>query len=222
MKSKSFVWIWLLQICRHSSRIKEDIVYFCLNIQPKDVCHVAHRHFRRYARSACIAGGLHIIYITSEPGYALDAYAVNPLHYLVKPIQKEMLFSALELAVSKVNFGNEAVITVKTKAGLRTLAAGQIACCEYKSHTALYTLLGGEQVETTTLSVSFTEHISPLLRDERFLSPHISFAINMSRVEKLTREGFMLREGSFIPVSAKQYAAVRDAYLDYRLSGEAK
>lgn len=163
-----------------------------------------------------------IIYITSEPGYALDAYAVNPLHYLVKPIQKEMLFSALGLAISKVNFGNEAVITVKTRAGLRTLAAGQIACCEYKNHTALYTLLGGEQVETTTLSVSFTEHISPLLRDERFLSPHISFAINMSRVEKLTREGFMLREGSFIPVSAKQYAAVRDAYLDYRLSGEAK
>lgn len=163
-----------------------------------------------------------IIYITTEPSYALDAYAVNPLHYLVKPIHKETLFSALELAVSKVNFGNEVVITIKTKAGLRTLAAGQIACCEYKSHAALYTLLGGEQVETTTLSVSFAEHITPLLRDERFLSPHISYIINMSRVEKLTREGFTLRDGGFVPVSAKQYTAVRDAYLDYRLSGEVK
>lgn len=163
-----------------------------------------------------------IIYVTTEPGYALDAYAVNPLHYLVKPVQKETLISALELAVSKADFGNETAITVKTRDGLRTLIAGQIACCEYRNHTALYTLLGGEQVGTTTLSISFAEHISPLLQDERFLSPHVSFVINMSRVEKLSREGFTLREGGFVPVSAKQYAAVRDAYLDYRLSGEVK
>lgn len=170
------------------------------------------RSIRRVSREA------QIVYITAEPGYALDAYAVNPLHYLVKPVRKETLFSVLELAVSKADFGNEAAVTIKTREGLRTLAAGQIACCEYKSHAAVYTLLGGEQVETTTLSVSFAEHITPLLRDERFLSPHVAFAVNMSRVEKLSREGFTLREGGFVPVSAKQYAAVRDAYLDYRLN----
>lgn len=42
----------------------------------------------------------------------------------------------------------------------------------------------------------------------------------MSRMEKLTREGFTLREGGFVPVQAKQYAAARDAYLEYRLSTE--
>ncbi len=171
---------------------------------------------RRISREA------QIIYVTTDPGYALDAYAVNPLHYLIKPVRKETLFSALELAVSKADFGNETAVTVKTRNGLRHLSAGQIACCEYKNHAALYTLLGGEQVETTTIAGSFAEHIAPLLRDERFLSPHISFAINMSRVEKLTREGFTLREGGLVPVSAKQYTAARDAYLDYRLSAEGK
>ena len=174
------------------------------------------RCIRRTSREA------QIIYITTEPGYALDAYAVNPLHYLVKPVEKKTLFAALDLAVSKVNFGNELTVSVKTKGGLRTLPVGLIACCEYKSHAAFYTLLGGEQVETTTLSGSFAEHIAPLLRDERFLSPHVSFVLNMSRVEKLSREGFTLREGCFVPVSAKQYAAIRNAYLDYRLSGEVK
>lgn len=171
---------------------------------------------RRVSRDA------QIIYITTDPGYALDAYAVNPLHYLLKPVQKDNLFSVLTLAVSKADFGNEVTVTVKTKEGLRTLSAGQVACCEYKSHAVLYTLLGGEQVETTTLSGSFANHITPLLTDKRFLSPHVSFAINMSRVEKLTREGFTLREGCFVPVSAKQYTAVRNAYLNYRLSVEVK
>lgn len=164
--------------------------------------------------------GAQIIYITTEPGYALDAYAVNPLHYLIKPIQRAQLFSVLALAVSKLNLCSEVTITVKTKAGLRTLAAGQIAWCCYQNRAARYTLLDGEQVETTTLSISFAEHTAPLLRDPRFLSPHIAFVLNMSRVEKLTREGFTLRDGGFIPVSSRQYTAVREAYLDYRLSGE--
>lgn len=171
---------------------------------------------RRISREA------QIVYITTEPGYALDAYAVNPLHYLIKPVEKQALFSALELAVSKVDFGKEITVTVKIKEGLRTLSAGQIACCEYKNHAACYTLIDGEQVETTTLACSFAEHIAPLLRDARFLSPHVSFALNMSRVEKLTREGFYLREGGFVPVSARQYAAVRNAYLNYRLDREEK
>ena len=169
---------------------------------------------RRFSREA------QIIFVTAEPGYALDAYAVNPLHYLLKPVKKEALFSALDLAFSRADFGREITVTVKTKEGLRTLAAGRIACCEYKKHAAHYTLIGGEQVHTTTLACGFAEHIAPLLKDARFLSPHVSFALNMSRVEKLSREGFSLRCGCFVPVSARQYAAVRNAYLRYRLDGE--
>jgi len=169
---------------------------------------------RRISREA------QIIFITTEPGYALDAYAVNPLHYLIKPVQKQALFSALELALSKVDFGREITVTVKTKEVLRTLSAGQIACCEYEKHAVRYTLIGGEQMETTTLTCGFAEHIAPLLLDARFLSPHASFALNMSRVDKLAREGFYLRGGNFVPVSARQYAAVRNAYLNYRLSRE--
>jgi len=41
-------------------------------------------------------------------------------------------------------------------------------------------------------------------------------------VEKLAREGFYLRDGGFVPVSARQYSAVRNAYLYYRLGREAK
>lgn len=162
-----------------------------------------------------------IIYITNEPGYALDAYAVNPLNYLLKPIKKDTLFEAITLAISKVNC-SEITVTIKTKNGLRTLNVGQIACCEYVNHVVHYVLLGGEQVETTTISGSFAGHMVPLLKDERFLSPHVSFVVNMSRVEKLNHDGFTLKGGNFVPISRKQYTTVRDAYLNYRLSVEVK
>ncbi len=161
-----------------------------------------------------------IIYITTEPGFALDAYSVNPLHYLLKPVDKEPLFDVLELAARKVGFGEETIITVKTRDGLRTLSADVVACCEYVRHTVIYTLVDGEQIETLTISGSFAEHGATLLRDRRFIQPHAAFIVNMSCAERLSKDGFTLKGGASVPVSGKQFSSVRNAYMSYRL-GEA-
>lgn len=171
------------------------------------------RNIRRISTDA------QIIYITTEPGFALDAYAVNPLHYLLKPVDQAALFAALELAVEKTHFGEESLVTIKTHSGLRTISVDDIACCEYTRHTAVYTLVNGDYCHTTTLSESFTEHIIPLLCDRRFIQPHVAFVVNMSSVERLDKSGFTLRGGTFVPVSRKQYTAARNTYLSYRLGG---
>lgn len=160
-----------------------------------------------------------IIYITAEPGFALDAYSVNPLNYLLKPVNREALFAALRLAAEKTAFGEEISVTVKTRDGLRTLGADAVVCCEYARHTVIYTLKSGERVVTLTISQSFAEHIAPLLRDRRFIHPHAAYAVNMSRAERLSKDGFLMLDGAFVPVSGKQYTAVRNAYMSYRLGG---
>jgi DNA-binding LytR/AlgR family response regulator len=158
-----------------------------------------------------------IIYITTEPGFALDAYSVNPLHYLLKPVDKGALFAALEMAAEKVGFGEETVVTFKTKEGLRTLSADMVVFCEYVRHTAIYTLTSGERVETLTISGSFAGHVAPLMRDRRFIQPHAAFIVNMRHVDRLSRDGFSMKGGACVPVSGKQFSAVRNAYMSYRL-----
>lgn len=160
-----------------------------------------------------------IIYITTEPGFALDAYAVNPLHYLIKPVDKGALFAVLDLAAEKVGYGKEATITVKTRDGLRTISTDKIALCKYSRHAVIYTLINKETVETTTIAGNFSEHIALLLQDRRFIQPHAAYAVNMNLVERLDKDGFTLKSGSFVPVSGKQYTAVRNAYMSYRLGG---
>ena len=162
-----------------------------------------------------------IIYITTEPGFALDAYAVNPLHYLLKPVDKDALFAVLELAARKVNYGKEVLVTVKKRDSLRTFSADSILCCEYVRHTVIYTLVSGEKVETSTIVGSFGDHVAPLMQDRRFIQPHAAFVINMSQVERLDKNGFTLRGGVFVPVSGKQFTVVRNTYMSYRL-GEDK
>lgn len=161
-----------------------------------------------------------IIYATTEPSFALEAFSSNPIDYLLKPVDKERLFQTLELAISKVKTGEENIIAIKTKDGLRVVKLSSINFCEYVKHTVQYTLMGGERLSTRTIPESFAEHVRPLLADGRFLQPHSSFVLNMSRVEGFSKDGFAMRGGRVIPISAKQYPAVRDTYMDYLLARE--
>lgn len=173
------------------------------------------KELRRFDREA------QIIYATTEADFALKSFVASPINFLVKPLDKEAFFNALELAFSKIPV-EEDVITIKTKAGIYTISQFEILCCEYVERSVKYTLLRGEVLQGISASQSFSAQISQLLISNNFIQPHVSFAVNLRHVEKLSKEEIVLRGGVVVPVSKKQYIAVRDTYLDYRLKREVR
>lgn len=161
-----------------------------------------------------------IIYISTEFSFALESFSVNPINYIVKPIDKEKFFKTLDLAISKIDTDEEEVIVLKTKEGLRIIKVSSVISCEYSNHTAIYTLFSGEIIKTLTFQENFTTHVEPLLLNKRFIQPHSAFVVNMSRVEAFSRDGFVMRHGGVIPIPQKKYPSVRDQYMDYLLLRE--
>lgn len=174
------------------------------------------KEIRRYDREA------QIIYATTEPQFALQAYAASPINYLLKPIDKEQLFDTLAFAISKIDLSEEQTFTIKTAESLRVLNFSEILCCEYRNHTVIFTLQNGEEVISRTIRESFTEYSSPILKDKHFLQCHTSYLINMRRVERFAKDGFTLRSGKVIPIAAKQYPAVRDQYMNFLMAKEVR
>lgn len=156
-----------------------------------------------------------IVYTTSEPQFALRAYAVQPLAYLIKPIAEAQLFETLALAVAKADVDDDKTFVVKTADGLRVLRLADIACCEYQEHTAAFTLKSGDRIVSRTFRESFSEHCAPLFKDRRFVQCHAAYVANMRHVERFSRDSFSLCQGKLVPIAEKRYPAVRDAYLDY-------
>lgn len=159
-----------------------------------------------------------IIYATTEPQFALQAYAASPLNFLIKPIKKQSLFDTLTLAISKTDSVEERTFAVKTSDSLRVIGLSEIACCEYRSHAVIFSLINGKEVLSRTIRDSFSEYASPILKDRRFLQCHTSYLINMRWVERFAKDSFTLRGGKVIPIAAKQYPVVRDTYMDYLLA----
>jgi len=167
------------------------------------------REFRRLDREA------QIIYATTEPQFALQAYAASPINYLIKPIDKQQLFDTLTLAISKLDLAEEQTFTVRTADSLRVVKLSDIVCCEYRSHAVVFSLTNGEEVLSRTIRESFSEYCEAISKDSHFLQCHSSFVVNIRRVERFSKDSFMVRGGKTVPIAAKQYPAVRDAYMDY-------
>lgn len=172
------------------------------------------KEIRRHDREA------QIIYATTEPQYALQAYAASPINYLIKPIDKQQLHDTLTLAISKADLSGERTFSVKTGEGLRVMKLSDIACCEYRNHAVIFSLVNGEEVVSRTIREKFPDYTEAILKDRHFLQCHTSFLINMRRVERFAKDSFSLRGGKTVPISAKQYPAVRDTYMDYLMSKE--
>ena len=159
-----------------------------------------------------------IIYATTEPQFALQAYAASPINYLIKPIDKRKLFDTLTLAISRADLAEEQTFAVKTAESLRIIKLSDIICCEYRSHAVIFSLTNGEEVSSRTFRENFSEYCASILRDRHFLQCHTSFIINLRRVERFAKDSFTVCGGKIVSIAAKQYPAVRDAYMDYLMA----
>ncbi len=159
-----------------------------------------------------------IIYATTEPQFALQAYAAHPLSYLVKPVSRPQLFDALALALAKADTAEEPCFAVKTIDSLRVLSLSHIVCCEYSNHAVIFSLTHGERLCSRTFRENFSDYCAPILRERHFLQCHAAFVINMRRVERFAKDSFTLCGGKTVPIAPKRYATVRDAYMDYLMA----
>ncbi|ETP71913.1 response regulator of the LytR/AlgR family [Lachnospiraceae bacterium JC7] len=158
-----------------------------------------------------------IIFATSESSYALESFDVNPINYIMKPVDRDKLFATLDLALSRVKEEDEESLTVKIKGGYRTIRTRDLMYVDYRNHVVFFHLSNGEEVQTPTLRIGFSEYMEDNISSDYFVRCHESIAVNIAAIDKLTKTSITLRNKEEVPVSKSRYAEVAERYLDYRL-----
>lgn len=164
-----------------------------------------------------------IIYVTSSDDYALDAYGVHAVRYLLKPIDREKLFEALDHGISLVekNAEAESVYLVKTKDGLVRVPYSKIEYIENANRKLEVHLLGGEYLKSIFIRKSFEDEIQDVAENGNFLQVHKSFVVNLDHVKQLGSGVMIMESGRQIPVSKAKAANVKREYLLF-VSGKYK
>lgn len=156
-----------------------------------------------------------IIYITASDSFALDAYDILAIRYLLKPVKEDRFFEAMDYALSHIGIKKEPLFPVKTKTGLVSVPCHQIEYIENVSRKLELHLTNGEKITSIYIRSSFDEEIKELLHAGNFLSVHKSFLVNLNYVRKLAPDHITMINGDSIPVSKKNSFQVKKEYLSF-------
>lgn len=156
-----------------------------------------------------------IIYITSSDDYALDAYGVHALRYILKPVSQDKLFEALDYSLSCKREKQDSVFLIKTKGRLAQVRHSEIEYIENFNRRLEVHMTDGDILKGLVIRKSFEEETQEIAKKHNFQQVHKSFLVNLDYVKQLTQNSVTMKSGRKVPVSKARAASVKREYLLY-------
>lgn len=149
-----------------------------------------------------------IIFITGFPDHICEGYEVAALHYLLKPVKEDKLFSVLDRAVNALQKADRAILLPLGGETLR-LPISRIVYVEAFAHSAAITTTDG----TVQVRQSITQ-LEELLR-EGFVRCHRSYLVGLRHIARLSKTEVILDSGKALPLSRTAAPLVHKEFIRY-------
>lgn len=149
-----------------------------------------------------------IIFITGFPDFMAEGYEVAALHYLMKPVNPDKLFRALDRAVKNLT-KTEPALFLAIDGEVHRVLLSEIRVIEAQGHYI--------HMKTTTAVYRQKRNLSDLLEelDGGFFRCQRSFIVGLRYVKRITRTGIILEDGEEVPLSRDLYDAANRAVIDF-------
>ena len=157
-----------------------------------------------------------IIFLTSIPEYAVESYEVHANNYILKPTQKEILFSVLTNCLNDRAAKQDAGFVIcsgrnqYTRIPYSRLIYGEVI------RKSVYLHLAGQKMITSIMT--FTELLKTLKPCPDFIHPHRSYVVNMHYIEHITKKELILISGEKIPLPKNNYEKISKQFFDFSFS----
>ena len=160
-----------------------------------------------------------IIFLTGRDDRSLEAFRVNAAQYLVKPVSFDKLRAELNTALAAANARNAKTFLLKTRNGAEAIPFHRIVYCELNDRTLNCITADGERIQSISLRVPYDEAVAPLMSDDRFVRPHISFVVNLDYVRRVQKNTLVLKNGGSLPIAHRAAGEVKEKYYKHLFGG---
>ncbi len=148
---------------------------------------------------------LQIIFITAYSDYIAEGYDVAALHYLLKPVEREKLFSVLSRAVERIaDDGKKLVLETPDETAL-------VPICDIKFIEVIKNYVTVHAERDYTLKMPLKDIERDL--DGRFLRVGRSYIVNLRYIVRVTRSEIFLKGGGTVPLPRGGYEKVNRAII---------
>lgn len=158
-----------------------------------------------------------IIFLTFSKEHALEAFRVDAIQYLVKPVSEEELFPILEKVLDKVESERRKYVLLRIDGRLQRVELNDIIYCEAQGKVQCLYLAGGGY---RLLRITMTELFGILSCYQEFVRVGVAYIVNLVHVESLSRQEVEMDNGKKIYPPRGAYQPLREKYFSYYCSEE--
>ena len=151
-----------------------------------------------------------IVFVTNFVQYAPEGYEVQAFRYLLKPTLEEKLVPCFDLAVQEL-LSRRQSITVRAGGEMVELPLREILYFQSDQRTVT-AHLAGDSREACRFYTSITD-LARQLEGAGFLRVQRSYLVNMAYIRRFQSDAVELQNGTWLPVSEKYYAQLKQQYL---------
>lgn len=151
---------------------------------------------------------IQIVFITGFSDYIAEGYEVAALHYLLKPVSPQKLFSTLDRALEKQETDGRKIVLETTTETV------QLLLCEIRYIEVIKNYITVYAEGSYTVKRTLKEIEREL--DERFLRVGRSYIVNLHFISRVTRYEIFLRGGASVPLPRGAYEKVNRAVINLK------
>lgn len=151
---------------------------------------------------------IQIVFITGFADFVAEGYEVSALHYLMKPVSPDKLFTVLDRAVANLQ-KKERVLLLPIDGEMVRLSIGQVQHVEAFSHSVAITTRG------QTLQVRMPISKIEKMLGAGFVRCHRSYLVGVRHIARISRTEVFMDSGKVLPISRSAAPLVHKEFISY-------
>ena len=153
-----------------------------------------------------------IIFLTSSPDFALQAFGVNATHYILKPYDKDSVFFAIDKALNEIGMMRPEGIMLRIDGGYQNVLAKNIIFSEADDNYQRIHLVNEKYLYIRITMGELYDQLSDL---NGFFKLGRSHVINLKHVVKFTSNKLLMTGDKELTIPKGAIADFKTAYFDY-------
>lgn len=157
-----------------------------------------------------------IVFLTTSIEYAPQCYETGTLRYLIKPINAEKFFEAMDAAIIQAEKMTEKLIKLKTENGMESINANQIMYSEAHGHYQYVMFENGRQVR---VRMTVAELYETLMKGRGFVRVGSAYIINLRNIKNVSTSQVHLYNNITIPIPRGKHTEIKQAFWSFQYEG---
>ena len=157
-----------------------------------------------------------LVFLSSSSEYGVESYTVQASNYLLKPLQKETFFEALNRLTTEI-FEEPKTLLCKSSGMVHKIPIQDIEYVEAQDKYAMIALHQKQSIKVLEPLYKLEER---LLQEDGFFKCHRSYIINMRYVNSFNTKEIKMLSQSIIPISRMRAKEFQDIYFSFVFENE--